>query len=66
MATTPGYDPKKAAAYNKLRQLGLGENQAADQAGISPAEDGYYVVNEVGSNDPTKASSLSSGAAASP
>lgn len=50
------YDPAKAAAYNKLRQLGLSENQAADQAGISEAEDGYYMVNEVGSNNPKDAS----------
>ena len=51
-----GYDPKKAAAYNKLRQQGLSEDQAASQAGISAAEDRFYEVNEVGSNNPKDAS----------
>jgi len=50
------YDPKKAAAYNKLRQQGLSEDQAASQAGISAAEDRFYEVNEVGSNNPKDAS----------
>ena len=53
---TQGYDPKKAATYNKLRQQGLSENQAADQAGISKAETKHYMVNEVGSNNPKDAS----------
>jgi hypothetical protein len=51
-----GYDPKKAAAYNKLRQQGLSEDQAASQAGISAAEDRFYEVNDVGSNNPKDAS----------
>ena len=53
---TQGYDPKKAALYNKLRQSGISENQAADQAGITKEENKHYMVNEVGSNDPKKAS----------
>lgn len=53
---TQGYDPKKAALYNKLRQSGISENQAADQAGISKAENKHYMVNEVGSNNPKDAS----------
>jgi len=51
-----GYNPKKAAAYNQLRQQGLSEEQAARQAGISAAEDQFYEVNEVGSNNPKDAS----------
>ena len=50
------YDPAKAATYNQLRQQGLSENQAADQAGISKTETKHYMVNEVGSNDPKSAS----------
>lgn len=53
---TQGYDPKKAAAYNKLRQQGISENQAADQAGITKTETKHYMVNEVGSNNPKDAS----------
>ena len=53
---TQGYDPKKAALYNKLRQSGISENQAADQAGITKEDNQHYMVNEVGSNDPKKAS----------
>ena len=49
---TAGYDPKKAALYNKLRQQGLGDEAAAQQAGISSAErDSDYVVNDVPYND---------------
>lgn len=51
-----GYDPNKAAAYNKLIQQGLSEEQAARQAGISEAEAIDYAVNEVGSNNPRDAS----------
>jgi hypothetical protein len=36
------YDPAKAALFNKLRQQGLSENAAADQAGI-PADSADYV-----------------------
>ena len=53
---TQGYDPKKAATYNQLKQQGLTENQAREQAGISRAERKNYMVNEVGSNDPKDAS----------
>ena len=38
------YDPKKAATFNKLRQQGLSEDAAADQAGI-PLGDGNYVIS---------------------
>lgn len=55
MATT-GYDPKKASTYNQLKQQGLSENQAREQAGISQTEKKHYMVNEVGSNDPKSAS----------
>jgi hypothetical protein len=44
MATTPGYDPKKAATFNQLRQQGLSEEAAATQAGI-PLGDGNYVIS---------------------
>ena len=53
---TQGYDPKKAATYNQLKQQGLTENQAREQAGISRAERKNYMVNEVGSNNPKDAS----------
>jgi len=42
-----GYDPKKAAAYNKLRQLGLSDEAAFQQSGITDAETDNYVVNDV-------------------
>ena len=42
-----GYDPKKAAAYNKLRQQGLSDEAAFQQSGITDAETGNYVVNDV-------------------
>ena len=38
MATTPGYDPKKAALFNQLRQGGLSEDAAAAQARIEPGQ----------------------------
>lgn len=41
-----GYDPKKAALFNKLIQDGLSEDAALSQAGIS--DPGSYVVDEVG------------------
>ena len=50
------YDPAKAASYNQLRQQGLSENQARQQAGITNEEKKHYMVNEVGSNDPKDAS----------
>jgi len=42
-----GYDPKKAAAYNKLRQQGLSDEDAFQQSGITDAEANNYVVNDV-------------------
>jgi hypothetical protein len=42
-----GYDPKKAAAYNKLRQQGLSDEAAFQQSGITDAEVDNYVVNDV-------------------
>ena len=44
MATTPGYDPKKAAVFNQLRQDGLSEDAAAAQAGITDAESENYAI----------------------
>lgn len=42
-----GYDPKKAATYNRLRQAGLSDDAAASQAGIV-GDDAYnYVVNDI-------------------
>ena len=43
MATTPGYDPKKAALFNQLRQGGLSEDAAAAQARIEPGQ-GYVIT----------------------
>jgi hypothetical protein len=43
---TAGYDPKKAELYNKLRKTGISEDQAWTQAGITPAEEFNYVVND--------------------
>ena len=48
MATTPGYDPKKAALFNQLRQGGLSEDAAAAQAGITDAPFGTYAVGDNG------------------
>ena len=47
MATTPGYDPKKAALFNQLRQGGLSEDAAAAQAGI-PEGFGTYAIGDNG------------------
>jgi hypothetical protein len=42
-----GYDSKKAATYNRLRQAGLSDDAAASQAGIV-GDDAYnYVVNDI-------------------
>ena len=46
MATT-GYDPRKAAAYNKLRLQGLSDEAAFKLSGITDAETENYVVNDV-------------------
>ena len=43
---TPTYDPKKAELFNKLRQSGISEDQAWTQAGITPAEEFNYVVDD--------------------
>ena len=43
---TPTYDPKKAELYNKLRKSGISEDQAWTQAGITPAEEFNYVIND--------------------
>ena len=47
------YDPAKAALFNKLRQQGLSENAAADQAGI-PADSADYVFTGKYNADGTK------------
>jgi hypothetical protein len=52
---TPTYDPKKAELYNKLRQQGVNEEQAWTQAGITPAEEFNYAINDSPyNNDGTK------------
>jgi hypothetical protein len=43
-----GYDANKAAVFNKLRQQGLTEDQAAAQAGISNADFGNYSMGDNG------------------
>jgi hypothetical protein len=42
-----GYDPKKAATYNKLRQSGLSDDDAAAQAGIVDTDAYNYVLNDI-------------------
>lgn len=42
-----GYDPKKAATYNRLRQAGLSDDDAAFQAGIVDTDAYNYVVNDI-------------------
>jgi hypothetical protein len=42
-----GYDPRKAATYNKLRQSGLSDDDAAAQAGIVDTDAYNYVVNDI-------------------
>ena len=42
-----GYDPKKAATYNRLRQAGLSDDAAASQAGIVGDDAFNYVVNDI-------------------
>jgi hypothetical protein len=42
-----GYDPKKAATYNRLRQGGLSDDDAAFQAGIVDTDAYNYVVNDI-------------------
>ncbi len=43
-----GYDPKKAAEYNRLIQQGLDPEAAIIQAGITYEEQGNYEINSVG------------------
>jgi len=43
-----GYDAKKAATFNKLRQQGLSEDAAATQAGITDADFGNYAIGSNG------------------
>jgi hypothetical protein len=43
-----GYDPAKAALYNKLIQDGLSSDAALAQAGISSASFGNYELNDAG------------------
>jgi len=43
-----GYDPKKAAEYNKLIQQGVDPEAAIAQAGITYEEQGNYEINAVG------------------
>lgn len=43
-----GYDPAKAALYNKLIQDGIDPDAALKQAGISSANLGNYEVNDAG------------------
>ena len=47
-----GYDPKKAATYNKLRQQGLSEDAAATQAGITGDDQYSYVSGPNGTLGP--------------
>lgn len=42
-----GYDPRKAATYNKLRQSGLSDDDAAAQAGIVDTDAYNYVINDI-------------------
>jgi hypothetical protein len=45
---TQPYNPKKAETFNKLRQQGLSEDAAADQAGITDADFGTYAIGDNG------------------
>ena len=45
-----GYDPKKAAEYNKLIQQGVAPEAAIVQAGITYEESGNYEINSVGTS----------------
>jgi hypothetical protein len=48
MATNSGYDPKKAATFNKLRQQGLSEDAALSQAGIGIVDINNYALGTNG------------------
>ena len=41
-----GYDPKKAALYNKLKQQGLSDDEAWKQGGFTDADENNYVIND--------------------
>ena len=45
-----GYDPKKAAEYNRLIQQGVNPEAAIAQAGITYEEQGNYEINSVGTS----------------
>ena len=47
-----GYDPNKAAQFNKLRQQGLSEDAAAAQSGITDADVGNYAIGMNGQMGP--------------
>jgi hypothetical protein len=47
-----GYDPAKAALFNKLIQDGLSEDAAAKQAGITEADFGNYIIGKDGQLGP--------------
>jgi hypothetical protein len=51
------YDANKAAEFNKLRQQGLTEDQAAAQAGITNADFGNYAIGDNGQMGPIVAGS---------
>lgn len=43
-----GFDPAKAAAYNKLIEQGVSPEQAITQVGITDEDSGNYQINSVG------------------
>jgi hypothetical protein len=45
-----GYDPKKAAEYNRLIQQGVDPEAAIAQAGITYEEQGNYEINSIGTS----------------
>ena len=49
---TQGYDPAKAALFNRLIQAGLSENAALAQAGITDSDFGNYELNQEGQLGP--------------
>jgi len=46
-----GYDPKKAAEYNRLIQQGVTPEAAIAQAGITYEEQGNYEINSIGTEE---------------
>ena len=66
MATTPGYDPKKAALFNQLRQQ-MSASDAAAQAGIPRDEiGGTYVITGTYLPDPPGGKNPNPGAMGAP